>query len=214
MHKELLSKFQEKHPDIPIIMGATTVLKFHDSFIFSLNKEKYWKDENGLKIGFSGVGGKVEDGESPKEAAIREVKEEVGQDISLIPFPKTIFVSESGEKKELAFNESPAYIAEFISPGVPGNQNKPGYWGLLLFVFAGTVNNEPAPTEEIPGIISFTKDTFNLVHNDNISYSEMIAGGSKVIAHKTIPESALFQPTFSAKIISDMRINPDDLFKE
>lgn len=136
MYTNMLFEFKNRHKNIPIIAGATTIIKFKDYFIFALSNQKYWKKEGkNFKIGYSGVGGKIEEDESPKDTALREIKEEISQNATLLPVKYTKYIKEDGQKTILKSKDNTAFITEFISSGIPGNPNKPGEWGLLLLIF-------------------------------------------------------------------------------
>ncbi|TKJ17685.1 hypothetical protein CEE44_04095 [Candidatus Woesearchaeota archaeon B3_Woes] len=214
MYNKLLINFKKRFSSIPIIAGSTTIVKFQDFFIFAINKSKYWKKRNNMtQIGFSCVGGRIEQKESPLRAALREVKEEILQEIKIMPLKDTTHIKENNEKGILKIKDGPAYVVEFISPGMPGDPNKDGKWGLLLFIFIGEIKKEPFHSDEIPGIIFVKKDNFDILYKESITYSELNNNGNFIKSNETIPEDAIFKPTFSGKIISKLKINPTKLFE-
>lgn len=214
MYNKILIDFRKRFEGMPIIMGATTIVKFEDYFIFAINKSKYWKKGDITQIGFSGVGGKIEENESPLDAALREVKEEILQEVKIIHSKDMTYIKENNEREVLKIKDGPAYIAEFISPGIPGDSNKDGRWGLLLFIFIGEIKKEPSPSTEIPGIILIKKDNFNILYKESINYHELNSNGNFIKYNEKIPENSIFKPTFSGQIISRLKIDPTELFKD
>lgn len=81
-HNEVKLSFQD-HPFSKCPKHVWVICKFNDKWLLTKHKER----------GFEFPGGKVEEGETPREAAIREVKEETGGLIDCISYIGQYYVA-------------------------------------------------------------------------------------------------------------------------
>ncbi len=118
--------------DVLIVNGDAVMLRKHDKY-------KAWLM----------VGGHVELDEDPTQAAVREAKEEVGLDITLVGEVPTI--TEDGEYKELL-------VPEFmnIHPLTPDSKHQ--HISLVYFATSESRDVVQGETEVSDGIHWFTKE--------------------------------------------------------
>jgi len=172
--------------------------------LFALSKPKYWvKDKDRVFISYGCVGGKVEEGESIMEAALREAHEEISTDVRIISSEKSYIIDLDLKvhllKQEWSINPIAIYFVKY--PGKPGDPSntKQSFIGKV-HVFLCELNGQPKPASEVPAILW----TDWKVIQDNIgSYfplSKFLEGG-KIEEQKEIPRNAYLYPMWTPEIL-------------
>lgn len=84
--------------------------------------------------------------------------------------------------------------------------------GIIVAYFFGEIKNKPL-LGDIPGIIFLKRENTNLLYKKEITYQELISKGNLIKSKIPIPENSVFHPVFSAKVISELKINLNNFFK-
>lgn len=89
-------------------------------------------------FGLALPGGHIDRGETPKEAAIREFKEETGLDVTHVRF----FIRKSGKRRDPRYKQSTTYVYTGDASGEPKDEK-----GFTEIVIASTESVRTFPNE-------------------------------------------------------------------
>jgi len=171
-------------------LGNGLIIKHKGKFLFALGKKKFWKKENGkLVITYTGVGGKLEEGEDFMNSSIREAKEEIDADILIKSSNKTLFFDFNKNTKKVV------YLDEKIKPAIIYKRtNEYGKW--FVCIYNCSLKSKPKPSSEIPAIMLLKQS--QLKGGD---IKELLKKGAKIIEKEKIPREAILKPYGSAEIL-------------
>lgn len=219
----LIGDFKKKHIGANINFGSSLVMLFKDGILFTLAKEKNWRFDGlgHLTIDFAGIGGAIENCETPFECLLRELKEETSLDLNDLDWPKNsrvVYINNNGESIErfscsLLSDEKilPFAVLELKVDNKYKKivDNRESY--LLLFLYLGKLkaknDSKLIPEKDLPG--------YFYVHNSRLDESfsgivlepeELIDGFGLYLRNgfeKKIGESVLFVPKFTPVAIKD-----------
>ena len=162
---EIVEKLKSEYGEL-INFGASAVFMYNDGLLFSLVKKSKWRiDQAGESVvDFSGIGGGIENGESPYDCLIREIHEEVGLGEGECSF------SDSGFTRILAkgqlIEEIKNYPSQQPQPIIVSVQEVPEknrsekpqkFTHIALFVYLVRVETMPVLREpDLPGLVYFS----------------------------------------------------------
>ncbi len=182
LHSEELLSYKNR--------GNGVFICWKDSFLFAVGNEKYWQVTNDrLLITFTNTGGHVEKDETMIEATKREVLEELGCDITLLPADKTIICELENSTtilQELKDNLPPILIY---------NSKK---MKMSVCVYLGIIESNPNPQMEVPALLLLPP---SLLRGGNLKI--LLDEGAEIYIQdkRKIPENSLLKPFGSAKIL-------------
>lgn len=123
--------------------------------LLALEGDRVWlggkviKGEGRDILALTGIGGRVEPGETFSECVLREVREETGTEARLTPCPRTLVVRGPEESSTAALAEGPAAVVFRSASASPGRPWAPGRL-LAVAVFTGCLLDRPRPVEKLP----------------------------------------------------------------
>ena len=123
--------------------GNGVILQWEKRFVFAIGKERFWdKTTTPWAITFTNIGGKVELGESMLDATKREVFEETGCKVELLPAPQTLYCT-------LEDREFIQYHLEDKCPPILIYNTT----GLSVCVYLARTVTIPIPQHEVPALL-------------------------------------------------------------
>lgn len=124
--------------------------------------------EGGVLVGLTGIGGKVEPGETFREAAVRECLEEVGVEPAILTFDEPA-VGRTVEPDGSLF-------VVFLEP-IPGFDQTPE-----VHVFGATLAEPPKPIEKLRHILLIPPDQLPAIDSSHPTLHEAMALGTEIIS--------------------------------
>jgi 8-oxo-dGTP pyrophosphatase MutT (NUDIX family) len=219
----LIDDFKKRHIGANINFGSSLVMLFKDGILFTLAKEKNWRfDSLGhLTIDFAGIGGAIENHETPFECLSRELKEETSLDLNDLDWPKNagaVYINNNGESTErigcpLLSDEKilPFAVLELKVENKHKKVDDDRESYLLLFLYLGKLKAHDdlklIPERDLPG--------YFYVHNSRLNESfsgvvlkpgELVDGFDLYLRNgfeKKIEGSVLFVPKFTPLAVKD-----------
>lgn len=127
-------------------VGASVVLKYNDQYLFEIQKRHKWHHNLGkeLLICIGCIGGAIEEGESPSEALMREVKEEIGTEIKILEWKQPFAIDSNREVTDESKLEENIFF-DWYGAREP-------YRNSRICVFLGEVIGAPFPGD-LPGLL-------------------------------------------------------------
>lgn len=155
-------------------LGASCLAAYRDEgFVLAARTE-------GDALVVSGIGGKVESGETFREAAMREFLEETGVAVRLVPFgPAQILGDSCADLKPVPD------AAAFIISRPPQHPNG----GLLIIaMYLGLIERSPRPVEKIEYFPLFTPERWREAPGQlTLGSVRLLQGDLKVSAQDVLP---------------------------
>ncbi len=124
--------------------GASLFLIYKDKVLFGVKKITYSEEKI---ISLTGIGGKVEKGETYRQCVLREAYEEIACVPRIIDFAQTIILTESQKQVENHYPERPWAV---VNRPLPGSVDD-----LQIYVFGAVLDTEPKPVENIRHLLLF-----------------------------------------------------------
>lgn len=205
MLQEIVETFHETYKGNPTAVGVSSMVDFEKRYVFTLAREEYWTPyENGVKIGYSCVGGTVEKGETFYDALKREAQEEIDSPLNIINSDTTVYVNleRTVKKIEIEDKYSPKIVFEQELTG-SGNLLASGKWYLLVSVFYAEVTRKPKPSSEVPAVLILDKDTYRSSLKV-MKLSNVLRKGGILIKQRHIPDNCYIEPEFSSKVVGEL----------
>jgi hypothetical protein len=182
MHVSDLLKYQQE--------GNGVILRWDNLFVFAVGKEDYWnKTKEPWIITYTNTGGYLEIGETRVEATKREVKEELGCDVELLPSDQTLYCD----------LEDPHFVSytldDVFTPLLIYNSH---VMELSVCVYLAQISSSPFPQREVPAILFLPP---KLLHGGQLG--DLLIHGCMIREQVKgyIPRSAIMKPFGSAKLL-------------
>lgn len=169
-------------------------------FCFTLKQLHRWgKTEEGFPIlPFGGIGGKLEQEESPADSLHREAIEEVGSDVEITQHGnETILMdSDSIQKISLATDlpNEPLPIIIFCSPRTE-TRRKP-FTNVLIYTGRFT-SSEIKPIDE-PALIELDAELLLRLAEKSMSVKEFRQAGGRITSRIKLPDNGILKPIGTA----------------
>src|SRR4030042_3945701 len=153
-----------------VYQGASFLLFFKGYFIFGVKDLK--SIDNKTYAYLTGIGGKMESGETFQQCAIRESMEEIGSTPKILSTPKTFILKNMDITEVDAFPENPLFVVERIAPQSSIK--------LIVYVFAALLEQDPVFIEdEFDDLILFPPKCLIGIHEKDLTLNESITKGTK-----------------------------------
>ncbi|TFG04664.1 MAG: NUDIX domain-containing protein, partial [Promethearchaeota archaeon] len=188
------------------VEGVGLIIFDKGKSIFALSKQAYWirqKDKGRVLISYGCVGGKIEQGETAIEAALREAREEMVVDIELLTSSRTHLIDldlsvrtikPGGEIKPFAI-----YFVEY--PGKPGDPTKKAQKFIgKIHVFFAKLQGEPTPSSEVPAILWTDWEMVQKNIGEYVPLKKFLEAG-RIKEQVAIPEKAHLFPMWTPEIL-------------
>lgn len=168
-------------------VGVAVVLKWKDLYVFELQKKSKWrKSSQGLYVGVGCVGGRVERGETPRQALHREIREEIGVKVWFSKPNPTYLVTHEGKVVE-AESYTEAMGAWFSW------QIRRPYSRQRILTFLGQPFIRPSPVD-LGGLLFASLDTVFQGLREGWTL-QRFKQQALVIERTPIPKNAILEPT-------------------
>ena len=188
------------------VLGTGFIPVKHSEWWFAVGNKKYWKKQkNQLMISFTAIGGHVEEGESFKEATLREIQEETGTTAIIQNSHETLFVTaEVQEAPVFDFQIKTIELVNIVDEPRPYllylAQRKTDTLGVV--VYKGYFQSDPIPQMEVPALLYLPPD---VLIKTPMKLTNLLSSGAKIKEQlDEIPREAIIYPFGSATIIQSI----------
>jgi len=190
------------------LVGVSTIVRDETASYFEISKPKYWRpsEDGNMVVGVGGIGGTIERGESVVACLRREVAEELGARVRLVPSAQTYLVKEwqVADAIELPASKKrlPPLMVVLMKPQLGG----PGMPDHLAILAYGTrLRDDPAPSD-LFGLLRI-KDTAlgDFFARDEMPLAEAQAHpGLTITLNGDPPEAAVLRPILTARAFQSL----------
>jgi len=174
-----------------------------DRLVFTLAQPDYWRVVGEqTEIDLIGIGGRLEQGETPAEAVSREAQEEAGSGICILDCPRTLVSWENGVTAHVKMEDDgprPVLIWQRTIP--TRHDGKVIERPYAVAVFEAVVRDTPHPTGENPGLAWLLPNLFLRLLDKPIFVHEMLTQGAEYRG-ETLPERSLLGLSGSALYVA------------
>lgn len=187
-----------------LIVGVSILLRAHGLFVFEIQKPATWRRRpDGLvEIGVACIGGRLEPGETPREALEREVREEVGCGVEIEPWAEPFLVDPRGEVRRLGRRGVPEDAA-FLWERARGG---PGFIpGARVAVYLGRAVGDPTP-KDLPATIEMGLLTLRDTRDGTLTVEDLVARGALLRERAPIPRRARVRPVDTARVVAELMV--------
>ncbi|MFX0095003.1 MAG: NUDIX domain-containing protein [Candidatus Hodarchaeota archaeon] len=171
--------------------GNGVILIWRNRFVFAIGKDQYWdKTTDPWTITYTNTGGHVESQETVIEATRREVKEELGCNVEILPSEQTLYCSLEDRKfTKQKLNDTIPPLLIYNSAIIK----------MSVSVFFARILVEPKPHLEVPALLLLPP---SLIGGGQLS--ELLNNGAllKEQVESSIPRSANLHPFGSAELLA------------
>lgn len=185
-------------------LSAAAILRdSQGKYVFVIQKPERWrnKDPETPYIAFGGIGGKLEKGENPYDALLREMLEEIGVEGKVISINEnTIFMTPNElnvtQEKELDGISKPVII--FRNP-----QQEEGRKPFTdIWIYAVTADLTNAKPVDNPAIIYLEEELLKEICANEITLETALEKGAKVQSNIELPDHGILYALPTPKAIS------------
>lgn len=172
--------------------GNGVILKIDNNLLVAVGKESYWdKTTKPWTITYTNTGGHVEEGETIEEATEREVQEELGCEVTLLPSETTYYCG----LENLVLTKIP--IEDKLAPILIYNSSE---MQMSVCVYLAEIVSDPYPQQEVPAIMYLS---LSLLKGGQLE--TLLKKGCLIKEQKFnfIPRDAIMQPFGSINIIAE-----------
>lgn len=171
--------------------GSSCLLLHDGQLVLEVRKRHKWEhDEQGhLIIGVGGIGGTLEEGESPLVGLQREAVEEIGAPVEIVDARHTVVEDTEGDRAE-----EPGARVDGRPPAMIWTITDPPYAvGCHVAVYLARTTAEPRPGD-LPAILRVPIDWTHNASLAGVSVRQAIDEGVQVCAQEALPDDALLRP--------------------
>ena len=183
------------------LLGASTrfgngvIIHYRGRLLFAVGKEAFWKTEDGaLTITYTGVGGKLEQGEGFVESTHREAVEELGTEVCLLSAKTTLVYDFDAHTKYFVALHDP------VNPAIVYTKTLNERDTLGVCTYLATLNGEPKPSREVPALLLLSEEQLS----EDITLTKLLENGALIIEQRPIPRNAVMKPFGTATILRNV----------
>jgi 8-oxo-dGTP pyrophosphatase MutT (NUDIX family) len=175
--------------------------------VLEVQKTSKWirESDGQVRIGLGGIGGKIEDGETPVTALQRESLEEIGAAVHIASAPFTIAVDPDGVAHECDWTDEPRPILVWES----GDPNR--HKGVQVVVFLGHLLSVPRPGD-LPAVVTMSLAAMSTLASVGPTIEDLIQAGALLKEREQIPRDAKVIPVGTISVLCNLGENYPDLF--
>jgi 8-oxo-dGTP pyrophosphatase MutT (NUDIX family) len=195
---------------MPVIVGVSMLLRAGGGFLFEIQKAAKWqrRPDGSVEIGIGCPGGRLEPGETPREALEREVREEVGCGIEIEPWANPFLVDARGAARPLAPGDAPDVM--FLWERARGG---PGFIpGARVAVYVGRALREPTP-HDLPAVLEMGLATLAACRGGGLTLQDLLGRGATLRERELIPRRARVRPVDTAGIVAEVMVRAPSLLR-
>ena len=163
-------------------VAVASIVRHHQFFVFVVPQR--YSDRRDKEVPFHGIGGKRMPGEELTAALHREVKEEVGVGITIIPSDRTRFLSSGVEIDPIKVtNEPKPYCVYRRSREVDPNFEEEDVLWLIGYEAELKAKNFLKPRSEAAALVYLTGDALRKCIHERVTYQQIndLGDGSRII---------------------------------
>ncbi len=158
--------------DTGFLEGASLFLLYAGQVLYGV---KRIERRDGTTVALlTGIGGKVEPGETYRQCALREAQEEIGATPRLVAFRKTFLIDETGLSGTATVPDNPLAV---VTRPVPGHAER-----LRVHLFGASLAQEPEPIENLRHLLLIPPAELGRVSADQPPLCAILAAGGRVIS--------------------------------
>lgn len=181
-------------------VGVGLALKDGEDFIFFLPGSRYNLSPG--RVFFAGIGGHLEPGETYKECALREAREEAGLQAEVLPSSTTFFISRQGKITSLKLEEEfpPWILYTMVHPPETPREGKEYYILIFKARLLGLAGN--LQEEEIGGLLALPGEKLLKSMEHGRQWKELKKEGARIIAGDLeLAENTVLYPLGTARAL-------------
>lgn len=196
---------------MPLIVGVSMLLRAGDRFVFEIQKPARWRrrPDGLLEIGLGCPGGRLEPGETPRQALEREIREEIGCGVEIEPTPRTFLVDARGTARSIAARDAPEGAFFLWEKARGGRGFIPG---ARVAVYLGRALGEPVP-QDLPAILEMGLATLEACRDGALTLQDLLTRGAILREREPIPRRARVRPVDTAGIVAEVMVRAPILFR-
>ena len=190
------------------LIGASTIVRDGTGFYFEIRKPKYWRprDDGSTVVGVGGIGGTIESGESVVTCLRREVEEELGARVRLVPSTRTYLVHDWQVVDATVLPASKKRLSPLMVILVPprlGGPDTPDH--LAILAFRTRLRDDPAPGD-LYGLLRVEDAAVgDFFARDEMPLDEARAHlGLTITLNGDPPEAAVLRPVLTARAFQSL----------
>lgn len=184
-----------------VIIGTACLVRFEGAWLFELQKSHKWRHGDGGApiIGIGCIGGRLEVGETPREALFREAMEEIGCAVELRAPSARVAVDPRGAIRDLAHDEGDPWASLYWE------EERPGFMpGARVAVFYGKPQGIPWPVD-LPAILAMPASALPILWSGGGTIQQFIEMGCRLRERIPIPWDARLEPVGTVAVLG--RVN-------
>ena len=149
-------------------------------YIFALGGSRYRSVSN--EILCAGIGGHKEHGESWLDTAYREVREEIGGEVSIVSSNETWIIKSSGEIDTLVLNDEPTPIILYEMVHPAGTPRAGQIYRIVIYRAQLIGSPGDLQCHEVHGVIALSRKQVHEELQTKPTLVELLNGGGELIA--------------------------------
>ncbi len=184
-----------------MIIGSAIILRSEKHLVFEIQKKAKWvRAETGVwQIGLACMGGNREEGESPTETLLREVREEIGCTVQIDPTDSPFLYRVGQGAEPLDRTEADDNVQFYWE------DYKPGYIrGARVAVFSGELQGQIKP-EDLAGVLCMDTELLLALAEHPLSIADALSHQAILFEKEPIPRDAQLMATGTVEILLEMR---------
>ncbi len=191
--------------------GSSSILFWQGQLVLEIRKKHKWepKEDGSTLIGVGGIGGTMEEGETPVDALQREAIEEIGCRLKLSCARRTVVETPPTTRVE------PDLVLDGLRPAIVWVVTDPMYdVGSQVAVFLAEAMQEPQPGD-LPGLLLMSPEIFAQMSVERpLPVAVAIERGIEVRSKIPLPDNAVFLPANTMRRLLALRTSHEALFNE
>jgi len=168
-----------------VVVGTSLILRQDGRFLYGVRPPQTEGSRQVIEL--TGIGGKVDDeDESPAVGVLREVEEEIGCDVRLLPSQETLFVRgpDQIERVALQGEEQPIAVVFRRFPTPPHHPwRESGRGEIYVVVFLAELEGQPRPVAELelPALLWLKPAHVVETARRDVPLRELLNSGAEVV---------------------------------